>query len=301
MARGADTDATVRMAGADGGRMAGADVRDGWHDGGMAAAAASSPPIGIVFRPQSPPEELVAVARAADAAGVAELWLWEDCFLEGGLTTATAALVATERLKVGIGLLPVPLRNPALAAMEVATIERLAPGRFIAGFGHGVLPWMGQVGARVASPLTLLREYVGAVRSLLDGEMVDVAGRYVKLDGVSLGWPPATAPEITIGGSGPKTLRLAGEIGDSVLLDASIDVEGLRRARAIIDEGRQASGRGGRARVRVYTEIDPRADALENRIADRIAELVDAGADAVAFQGTDEAPDPRPLLDALPG
>lgn len=280
--------------------MAGAGVRHGWHDGGMTETAASPPPIGIVFRPQSPPEELVAVARAADEAGAAELWLWEDCFLEGGLATATAAIVTTTRVRVGIGLLPVPLRNPALAAMEIATIERLAPGRFIAGFGHGVLPWMDQVGARVASPLTLLREYVTAVRSLLDGERLDVSGRYVKLEDVALGWPPAAAPELTIGASGPKTLRLAGEIGDSVLLDASIDVEGLRRAREIIDEGHAASGRGGRARVRVYTELDPRSDALESRIADRIGELVDAGADAVAFQGTDESPDPRPFLDALP-
>ena len=48
--------------------------------------------VGVVFRPQQPPEDLEAVVRAVDEAGVPELWLWEDCFLEGGLTTATAAL-----------------------------------------------------------------------------------------------------------------------------------------------------------------------------------------------------------------
>ncbi len=73
---------------------------------------------GVVFRPQSPPEQLRAAVEAAEAAGVDELWLWEDCFLEGGLTTATAALAWSERITVGIGLLPVPFRNPALAGWQ---------------------------------------------------------------------------------------------------------------------------------------------------------------------------------------
>ncbi|WOF23365.1 LLM class flavin-dependent oxidoreductase [Microbacterium betulae] len=266
----------------------------------MTETSAPPPTVGIVFRPQSPPEDLPSVAREAEAAGIAELWLWEDCFLEGGLTSATAALLSSERLKVGIGLLPVPLRNPALAAMELATIERLAPGRLVAGFGHGVLDWMGQVGARVASPLTLLREYVTAVRSLLDGDTADADGRYVKLDRVALGWPPASAPEIAIGATRPQTLRLAGELGDSVLLDSVNDAAAVRAARVIVDEGRAESGRPGRTRVRVFAEVDPRSDAPASRIADRIAELVDAGADAVAVQAPADAPDPRPLLDALP-
>ncbi|WP_261165202.1 LLM class flavin-dependent oxidoreductase [Microbacterium sp. Marseille-Q6965] len=262
---------------------------------------AAPPTVGIVFRPQSPPEQLRAIARAADEAGTAELWVWEDCFLEGGLTTATAALVSTERLRVGIGLLPVPLRNPALAAMEVATLERLAPGRVVAGFGHGVLEWMGQVGARVASPLTLLREYVTAVRALLGGETLDVSGRYVSLSDVALGWPPATAPEITVGAARPRTLRLAGEIGDSVLLDAFNDAAAVRAARAVIDEGWAAAGRPGRASVRVFTEIDPRGGGLDQRIADRIGELADAGADAIAIQAPADVPDPRAFLESLPG
>ncbi|GAB2511497.1 LLM class flavin-dependent oxidoreductase [Microbacterium petrolearium] len=258
------------------------------------------PVVGVVFRPQSPPEQLRAIARTADEADVAELWLWEDCFLEGGLTAATAALVSTDRVRVGIGLLPVPLRNPALAAMEIATLERLAPGRLVAGFGHGVLDWMGQVGARVASPLTLLREYVTAVRALLEGQTVDVDGRYVSLADVALGWPPEAAPEIAVGATRPKTLRLAGELGDSVLLDAANDAAAVRAARAVVEEGWAAAGRPGRPVVRAFAEIDPRGGALEQRIADRIGELADAGADAIAIQAPADAPDPRVLLESLP-
>ncbi len=99
-----------------------------------------------------------------------------------------------ERLRVGVGLLPVPLRNPALAAMEIATVARMFPGRFLPGLGHGVLEWMAQAGAAVASPMTLLREYTAAVRALVAGERVSTAGRYVTLDGVALDWPPPTRP-----------------------------------------------------------------------------------------------------------
>ncbi|WP_326808638.1 LLM class flavin-dependent oxidoreductase [Streptomyces sp. NBC_01186] len=147
--------------------------------------------LGVVFRPQLAPERLRGVVRAADQAGLEELWLWEDCFLESGIATASAALAWTERLRVGVGLLPVPLRNVALTTMETATLRRLFPGRFAVGLGHGVQDWMGQVGARAESPVTLLREHLDAMRALLRGERVSVEGRYVKLDAVALDWPPA--------------------------------------------------------------------------------------------------------------
>ena len=207
--------------------------------------------VGVVFRPQQPPEELQAVVRAVDEAGVPELWLWEDCFLEGGLTTATAAL-AWSRLRVGVGLLPVPLRNPALVAMEIATITRLFPDRFVPALGHGVLDWMAQVGARAESPMALLREHTTAVRDLLDGRRVEVEGRYVRLDGVALDWPPATRPQLLVGARGDKTVRLAGEVADGVLLDGVGDADAVRRGRRLVDEGREASGRPGRAVVTLY-------------------------------------------------
>jgi alkanesulfonate monooxygenase SsuD/methylene tetrahydromethanopterin reductase-like flavin-dependent oxidoreductase (luciferase family) len=257
--------------------------------------------VGVVFRPQQPPEELEAVVRAVDEAGVPELWLWEDCFLEGGLTTASAALAWSRRLRVGVGLLPVPLRNPALVAMEIATIARLFPDRFAPAVGHGVLDWMGQVGARVSSPMTLLREHTVAVRDLLDGRRVDVDGRYVHLDGVALDWPPPTRPPLLVGARGDKTVRLAGEVADGVLLDMIGDTDDVRRGRRLVDEGREASGRPGRALVTLYTEVDPAQPSatLAAQVGERVSSFLEAGADTVVLQATGERPDPRPLVEAL--
>jgi alkanesulfonate monooxygenase SsuD/methylene tetrahydromethanopterin reductase-like flavin-dependent oxidoreductase (luciferase family) len=259
--------------------------------------------IGVVFRPQSPPEDLQAAVTAADQAGIDELWLWEDCFLEGGLTAAAAALAWSTRLRVGVGLLPVPLRNPALVAMEVATLARLWPGRFICALGHGVQEWMHQVGAGVESPMTLLREHTSAVRALLDGDTVTVAGRYVHLDGVALDWPPPEAPTLLLGARGPKTIRLAGETADGVLLDSVVDPDVVRRARRVVDEGRGDSGRSGAALVSAYTQVDPGVDpsTLRSRVRGRVRDLGEAGADTVILQGTSENPDPGPLVEALAG
>jgi alkanesulfonate monooxygenase SsuD/methylene tetrahydromethanopterin reductase-like flavin-dependent oxidoreductase (luciferase family) len=248
---------------------------------------------GVVFRPQSPPEELRAAVEATEAArsaGVEQLWLWEDCFLEGGLTTAAAALAWSEHLVVGLGLMPVPLRNPALAAMEVATLVRTFPGRFVPVLGHGVQPWMRQVGAAVESPLTLLREHADAVRALLHGETVTVSGRYVSLDEVALDWPPATPPPLLLGARGPKSVALAGEVADGVLLDSVADAAAVRRAREAVGPDRE---------VRVFAEVSPGTDPAAVR--ELVATLAGAGADAVLLQGSAERPDVRPLLDLLAG
>ena len=72
--------------------------------------------LGAVFLPSFPPDRLRSVALAAEDAGLEELWLWEDCFRESGVAAMSAALAWTERLRVGVGLLPVPMRNVALTA-----------------------------------------------------------------------------------------------------------------------------------------------------------------------------------------
>ncbi|MFJ2743813.1 LLM class flavin-dependent oxidoreductase [Streptomyces sp. NPDC087440] len=274
--------------------------------------------LGVVFRPQLAPERLRPLVRAADAAGLEELWLWEDCFLESGVAAAAAALAWSERLHVGVGLLPVPLRNVALTSMEAATLLRLFPGRVSLSVGHGVQDWMGQVGARPASPLTLLREYLSAMRALLRGERVTVDGTYVHLDDVALDWPPLEVPPVYAGGVGPRTLRLTGEAADGTILDASFTAEGVRRARRLVDEGRESAGRTaeGPHKVVVYLLAATGPGAAERlraelagegresvpvlgvagaagAVAEAVRELAEAGADTVVLQPTADEPDPE--------
>jgi len=214
----------------------------------------------------------------------------------GNANVAAAGTAWSERLRVGVGLLPVPLRNPALAAMEIATLARLFPGRFVPTVGRGVSEWMDQVGGGVSSPTTLLAEYASAVRDLLHGQTVQAIGRYVQLENVALGWPPREAPPLLIGGRGPRTIRCAGELADGVLLDSVVDVAGVRSARAAIDEARQSAGRPGRPRVVVFVEVDPHSPA---QVREAVEMFGEAGADTVVLQGTREHPDPEPIIAAL--
>jgi alkanesulfonate monooxygenase SsuD/methylene tetrahydromethanopterin reductase-like flavin-dependent oxidoreductase (luciferase family) len=221
-----------------------------------------APTLGVVFRPQLPPERLRDAVRAAEDHGLDELWLWEDCFLEGGVSTAAMALAWSERVCVGIGLLPVPLRNPALAAMELATLSRAFPGRLRIGLGPGVQSWMRQVGERVDSPLTLLRENLDAIRSLLAGETVSADGRYVRLDSVALDWPPEQAPPVLVGATGPKLLALSGAAGDGTILVSHTSPDRVRWAREQIDRGRAEAGRSDEHRIVLYALAATGPDAL---------------------------------------
>jgi alkanesulfonate monooxygenase SsuD/methylene tetrahydromethanopterin reductase-like flavin-dependent oxidoreductase (luciferase family) len=249
--------------------------------------------LGVIFPPDQPPEELHSVALAADQAGLAELWLWEDCFAESGIATAAAILAWTERLRVGIGLLPVPLRNVALTAMELATLARLFPGRLIPGVGHGVLDWMGQVGVRAQSPMTLLGEYTIALRSLLAGETVTSSGRYVQLDAVGLTWPPAESMPVLVGAVGPRTLTLAGEVGDGVILTGETTIEALPTAVELVRAGASSAGRDGEPPVVVFLTVADRPSAAE--VADRVNSYVRAGATTVALLSVGE--DAPPLAE----
>jgi alkanesulfonate monooxygenase SsuD/methylene tetrahydromethanopterin reductase-like flavin-dependent oxidoreductase (luciferase family) len=248
------------------------------------------PELGVVIPPDQPPERVLPTAVAAEAAGLDEVWLWEDCFAEAGIASAAAVLTATSRVRVGVGLLPVPLRNVALTAMEVATLARLFPGRFLPGVGHGVLDWMGQVGARAASPTTLLREYTDALRALLDGEEVSTDGRYVHLEGVQLRWPATPRPPVLVGARGPRTLALAGEAGDGVILDTD-ELAAVRSAVATVRKARAAAGRDGEPEVVVFASVPVATGAEE--LHRTVTALGEAGAHRVAVVGTGEGGAPE--------
>jgi alkanesulfonate monooxygenase SsuD/methylene tetrahydromethanopterin reductase-like flavin-dependent oxidoreductase (luciferase family) len=174
--------------------------------------------IGMCFDRALPPPLVVEFATRLESGGGGQLWVIEDCFYTAGVSLAAAALAVTERLRVGLGILPAVARNPAVTAMEIATLSALAPGRVLAGIGHGVQDWMAQMGARTPSPLTTLEEVIVAVRRLLSGTQVTLDGRHVHLDRVRLAQPPLDPPPVLAGVRGPRSLAMAGRVADGVVL-----------------------------------------------------------------------------------
>jgi 5,10-methylenetetrahydromethanopterin reductase len=248
-----------------------------------------------MFDRARPPEDLVAFAREVEAMGLDELWVVEDCFWTGGLTSAAAALTATTSLTVGLGIAPAPLRNVALLAMECANLARLAPGRFVAGVGHGVQDWMAQVGEQVDSPLTLLDETVRALRALLHGATVTTEGRYVQLRDVTLVHPPHVAPPVVTGVVRPKSLELSGRVADGTILCEGTSPAAVATQRAHIERGRAAAavahgGPVGSApavhEIVVFAHLSIDDDPLRARAA--LGSTID---DIARFQGVTPADD----------
>ncbi|UOX88663.1 LLM class flavin-dependent oxidoreductase [Amycolatopsis sp. FBCC-B4732] len=222
--------------------------------------------VGVRINREQPPAKLVELARQAEAACLDEVWLVEDCFWAAGIATVATALAVTSTIKVGIGVLPAVARNPAIAAMELAALAELHPGRLIGGFGHGVASWMRQIGAYPASQLAALEETLVAVRRLLAGERVSMTGRHVSLDEVELVFPPSSAPPLLAGVRRPKSLAIAGATADGTILAEPSPPEFVRTAlsdiaapgpHAVVTYNWLALGDAERARRTVAESLTP--------------------------------------------
>lgn len=207
---------------------------------------------GVMFRCQKPPEELVEYARLIDNSGFDELWIVEDCFFAGGLTSVSIALANTNRVKVGLGIMPAVSRNPAFTAMEFANLARQFPGRFLPGIGHGIAEWMEQIGALPQSQLAALEETTQAVRLLLAGETVTMQGKHVQLDDVQLVFPPKNVPPVQLGVHGPKSLKISGRSADGTIFGEGSSPEFITWAKLHIDIGRKEAEWDDHHRLTAY-------------------------------------------------
>jgi alkanesulfonate monooxygenase SsuD/methylene tetrahydromethanopterin reductase-like flavin-dependent oxidoreductase (luciferase family) len=200
--------------------------------------------LGVMFDRSLPPETLAGFACEVERAGADDLWVVEDLRWAGSIASAGTALAATGSLRVGIGIAPAPLRNPALLAMELGTLARIHPGRLVAGVGHGALGWMREVGAAVPNQLALLEETISAVRAILRGEDVTVDGRAIHLEGMRLVHPPQQVPPVIAGVIGPRSLELSGRVADGTLVVEGRGPKELAGIRSLIDKGRASADAG---------------------------------------------------------
>lgn len=237
------------------------------------------PNLGIMFRREHPPETLPDFARRAEKAGFDELWLVEDCFYAGGIAPAATALTCTGSIKVGLGIMPAVVRNAAFTAMEIATLGRMYPGRFLPGIGHGVAGWMRQIGAFPKSQLKALEEVTVTVRGLLAGKEISFEGTEVFLDKARLVHPPEQISPISLGVRGPKSLRLSGRVADGTILAEYAAPDYVTWARQQIAVGQQEIGRNAPHRLTVFafTCVDADADAARESVRPLLASALASG------------------------
>jgi 5,10-methylenetetrahydromethanopterin reductase len=168
----------------------------------MRGPVPAGPVTGVLVPPHMPAGELAGFVRRAEELGFAEVWMAEDCFLHGAFTQAATVLASTASLRVGMGIILAAARNVAFAAMEIAALAELHPGRLAVGVGHGM-------------PV---------------GQPVDIAGRYVRLRGVQLEHAPSVVPPVFAGVRGPKSLQLSGRVAQGTILAEPVTPEYLAMA-----------------------------------------------------------------------
>ena len=186
------------------------------------------------------PDVLAEAARAADAAGFARLWVGEHVVLfdnqqsrypysESGefsvaadadwldpFVALTFAAAVTKRIGLATGICLVPEHNPLILAKQVASLDRLACGRFTLGVGVG---WMAEEFAALGVPFARrthrTREYVAAMRRLWQDDVASFEGEFVSFAGARSAPKPArrTVP-VLLGGESRPALQRAADYGD---------------------------------------------------------------------------------------
>ncbi|WP_290056454.1 LLM class flavin-dependent oxidoreductase, partial [Amycolatopsis solani] len=178
--------------------------------------------LGVRVPPCVPLPELVAFVQEVERLGFDDVWfpdsqlLWRDVF-----ATAAAAAAGTSRIRLGTAVTNVVTRHPSVLAGAARTVAELAPGRFVLGVGVGnssVVP-----AGLAPSTRAELRSGLQVIRSLLAGNEVDFGGVRSRLR------DPVAVP-LYLAASGPRNLRLAGEIADGAILLSGVAPEPLEAA-----------------------------------------------------------------------
>ena len=167
---------------------------------------------GVVLQTDPPAQRVIDLAKRAEAYGFSYAWtfdshlLWEEPFV-----IYSRILNETHRLMVGPMVTNPATRDWTVTASLFTTLNEMYGNRTVCGIGRG------DSAVRVINgkPVRLaeLREAIGVIRGLANGEQVDYKGSSLRL-----AWNPHSRLEVWVAAYGPKALALAGESGDGFIL-----------------------------------------------------------------------------------
>ena len=216
---------------------------------------------GVVLQGAYPPAEFRSMVERIDALGYSNLWLTDSSLhARNSYAFLTLAAMASPRLLLGTAVTNPLTRHPAITAVAAATVDEISGGRMILGIGTGDRPLLA-LGMRPAS-LTSVRSAIGAIRALWYGAEVTLEDSAFELHDAHLRFSARADIPVYVSASGPKTLQLAGEIADGVILLVGLFPEALAWALEHVDRG-AAKAQRPRPHVAVfaYGAIDDDQDA----------------------------------------
>lgn len=186
----------------------------------------------------------VAAVREAERLGYEAAFAGEAGLEADAFVVSAAALAATSTIHAGPGIANVVDRHPAALARGAASLDRLAPGRALLGLGRGDPAHARALGVEPATTAAL-EDALRICRALLGGGGVDHAGRRwsARLAAAPARSRAGAPVPLCLAAVGPETLRLAGALADTVLLNYASGPEYVRWAVARVREGAERAGR----------------------------------------------------------
>ena len=158
------------------------------------------------------------VAWAANAPGIDDAW-FSDSMAPDSLTSLAAVSDVAGDLRMGIAVVPVYTRTPAVLAATANALGQVYPGRFVMGLGSSSQAIMERFnGIPLVKPLTRVKETATMVRSMLAGEKSNFELTTLSSKGYSQ--EPLEHPvPIYLAALRPKMIEMAAEVGDGVIFN----------------------------------------------------------------------------------
>jgi alkanesulfonate monooxygenase SsuD/methylene tetrahydromethanopterin reductase-like flavin-dependent oxidoreductase (luciferase family)/FAD/FMN-containing dehydrogenase len=190
----------------------------------------------------------------------------------------------TTRIQVAGNVLNLPMRDPAVLARSVASLDLLSGGRVSLGLGAGwawdAIEAMGGRRLGLGEGVTALSEAVDVIRGIWDAAdrtPLQVTGTYYSVAGAARGPAPAHDVPIWLGAYKPRMLRLTGRKADGWVLGLPMLRPGdLARGNEVIDQAALAVGRapGDITRLLNVTAADPAAELARLAVRDGVSVFI---------------------------
>lgn len=170
----------------------------------------------VLGRPSSP-LDVAAEAVQAEADGFPAAWSVHFSRGYDALNTLAVAGARTERIELGVGIVPTYPRHPVALAQQAATAQAFCGGRLTLGVGVSHKPVIeGLHGLPFVRPAEHMREYLTVLGPLLRGEPVSFSGKHFRVEG-GFAVPGSAPVSVVVGALGPRMVQVAGEHSDGVV------------------------------------------------------------------------------------
>jgi 5,10-methylenetetrahydromethanopterin reductase len=229
------------------------------------------PDISIRVDGSMSPSECIALAQAADAAGLTGVWFAENAFARGILPAAAACAVATKNVRINAGVFNPYSRHPTMMAMEIGALDELSNGRASLSIGAGIIAATEKMGLNAEKPAPALRDTLIITSGLLQNNEVDYSGSAFSAKKIKLNYRVRNDIPIYLAGRGNITVKLAGELADGLLISNMCSIAFASHLAKLMRSSARAAGRTTAGKVVQYMPCATHADSGEASNAAKIA------------------------------